>query len=97
MASEKIDIRHVAKLARLALSDAEVDTYGAQLRDLLGHVDKLQELPIEGIAATAQVVPLRNVTRDDAVAATLDRDVVLSAAPQAHGQFFRVPKIIGEA
>ena len=95
MSSEKIDIRHVAKLARLALSDDEVKTYGAQLSDLLSHVDKLQELPIDGIAATAQVVPLRNVMREDEVRPSLDRDTVLAGAPQVHGAFFRVPKIIG--
>ena len=95
MSSDKIDIRHVAKLARLALSDDEVKAYGAQLNDIMSHVDKLQELPVDGIAATAQVVPLRNVMREDEVRPSLDRDVVLAGAPQAHGLFFRVPKIIG--
>lgn len=96
MPSDKIDIRHVAKLARLALSDDEVKTYGAQLSDLLGHVDKLQELPVDGIAATAQVIPLRNVMREDEIRPSLDRDAVLAGAPQIHGTFFRVPKIIGD-
>ena len=64
--------------------------------DLLGHVDTLQQLPIEGIAATAQVVPLSNVAREDELRPSLDRETVLNLAPQSHGVFFRVPKIIGE-
>ena len=95
--SKDIDVRYVAKLARLALTDEEVATYGAQLGDLLAHVDELSKLPTDGVAATAQVVPLRNVARADEVKPTLDRAVVLAMAPQAHGQFFRVPRIIAEA
>ncbi|MDQ2680467.1 MAG: Asp-tRNA(Asn)/Glu-tRNA(Gln) amidotransferase subunit GatC [Candidatus Eremiobacteraeota bacterium] len=97
MSSEKIDIRYVAKLARLALNDEEVQTFGQQLGELLEHVNALAALDTQSIPATAQVVELRNVQRDDALAPTLDREVVLSMAPQRQGEFFRVPRIIAEA
>lgn len=94
MVSDRIDIRHVAKLARLALTDAEVAEYGAQLGGLLAFVDELRELDTEHVGATAQVIESRNVVRSDAVAPCLSREEVLAQAPQAQHGFFRVPKII---
>ena len=94
MASESIDVRYVAKLARLALTDDEVVQYGAQLGDLLGHVGALSRLDTASVAATAQVVESRNVAREDVVGPCLDRAVVLAGAPQTQGAFFRVPQII---
>ena len=96
MASGDIDVAYVAKLARLALSPDEVVRFGAQLGALLEHVDVLAALPVEDVAATAQVVPATNVMRDDAVRPSLDRETVLSAAPQREGSYFRVPRIIAE-
>ncbi len=96
MSSEKIDIRYVAKLARLALTDDEVARFGAQLGDLLEHVDALAKLDVSTVAATAQVVESRNVERADEVRPSLDREVVLDAAPSRSGAFFRVPRIIAE-
>lgn len=96
MSSDKIDIRYVAKLARIALTDAEVDQFGRQLTDLLQHVDALAELDTSSIPATAQVVESRNVEREDVAGPTLDRATVLAQAPQAQGNFFRVPRIIAE-
>lgn len=87
-------MRHVAKLARLALTDAEVAEYGAQLGGLLTFVDALRELDTEHVGATAQVVESRNVVRPDALVPCLPRTAVLAAAPQAQHGFFRVPKII---
>jgi aspartyl-tRNA(Asn)/glutamyl-tRNA(Gln) amidotransferase subunit C len=97
MAKERIDVRAVARLARLALTDEETERYGAQLEDLLGHVDHLKELDTSGIAATAQVIESRNVMRPDAVRPGLTREAVMAGAPQPQLGFFRVPKIIAEA
>ena len=94
--SDTIDVRYVAKLARIELSDEEVDRFGAQLRDLLGHVNVLSELNTQAVPATAQVVESRNVEREDTPGACLDREVVLTQAPQRQGAFFRVPRIIAE-
>jgi aspartyl-tRNA(Asn)/glutamyl-tRNA(Gln) amidotransferase subunit C len=93
---DTIDIRHVAKLARLALTDEEIDRFGAQLGDLLEHVNVLSKLDVSAVPATAQVVELRNVERDDVVKPSLDRETVLAQAPQRQGAFFRVPRIIAE-
>ena len=96
MSSEKIDVRYVAKLARLALTDDEVERFGAQLGDLLEHVNALAKLDVSQVDATAQVVESRNVERDDAVRPSLDRETVLNEAPQRQGGFLRVPRIIAE-
>ncbi len=90
-------MRGVARLARLALSDEEVERYGSQLEALLQHVDDLKQLDTSDIAATAQVIESRNVTRPDVVVPGLQRDAVMAGAPQPQHGFFRVPKIIAEA
>ncbi len=91
-----IDVAYVAKLARLALTPAEIETFGAQLGALLEHVDALATLPTDDVAATAQVIAQRNVMRDDVEAPSLDREIVLAQAPEREGPYFRVPRIIGE-
>jgi aspartyl-tRNA(Asn)/glutamyl-tRNA(Gln) amidotransferase subunit C len=97
MSTPRIDVRYVAKLARIALSDDEVATYGAQLENLLDHVAALERLPTAEVAPTALVIPGANVEREDELRPPLPRDVVLSAAPQVQGPYFRVPRIIAEA
>ncbi|HET9097209.1 MAG TPA: Asp-tRNA(Asn)/Glu-tRNA(Gln) amidotransferase subunit GatC [Candidatus Baltobacteraceae bacterium] len=94
--TDAINVRYVAKLARIALTDEEVERFGAQLGDLLEHVNVLSELDTASVAATAQVVESRNVERADEPGASLDRETVLSMAPQRQGTFFRVPRIIAE-
>jgi aspartyl-tRNA(Asn)/glutamyl-tRNA(Gln) amidotransferase subunit C len=96
LSSDKIDIRYVAKLARLALTDDEVERFGVQLGDLLEHVNALGELDTASVPATAQVVESRNVEREDRVGPSLDRETVLSMAPARAGAFFKVPRIIAE-
>lgn len=96
MTPDTIDIRYVAKLARIALTDDEIERFSKELGELLGHVNALAELDTQSVPATAQVVESRNVTRDDVIRPCLEREVVLSAAPQRQGGFFRVPRIIAE-
>jgi len=98
MSADRIDIRHVARLARLALTDAEIATFGPQLGSLMTHVDALAQLDTNEVAATAQVVPSRNVQRADALRpeTMLSREAALMNAPQAQGPYFRVPRIIAE-
>jgi aspartyl-tRNA(Asn)/glutamyl-tRNA(Gln) amidotransferase subunit C len=97
MPTDRIDVRAVARLARLALTDEEVERYGSQLADLLQHVDHLKELDTSDVAATAQVIESRNIMRFDTVRPGLPHDVVMAGAPQPQHGFFRVPKIIAEA
>ena len=91
-----IDIKYVAKLARLALSDDEIELYSKQLGDLLEHVNELAKLDTQDVPATAQVVESRNVERPDEITPCLDHETVLSQAPHREGSFFRVPRIIAE-
>jgi aspartyl-tRNA(Asn)/glutamyl-tRNA(Gln) amidotransferase subunit C len=97
LSSEKIDVRYVAKLARIQLTDEEVQRFGSQLGDLLDHANALSALDVSSVPATAQVIESRNVERDDAVGTCLDRETVLAQAPRRQGSFFRVPRIIAEA
>lgn len=90
------DVAHVARLARLALTDAELDTFTAQLGDILSHVADLQNLNLDGVEPMVHPLPLTNVLREDVVTPSLDRDEVLSQAPLAEAGQFRVPPVLGE-
>jgi aspartyl-tRNA(Asn)/glutamyl-tRNA(Gln) amidotransferase subunit C len=96
LASGEIDVAYVAKLARLALTPEELERFALQLGAIFEHVDRLAGLPVADVPATAQVIPLRNVMRDDVARPSLDREVVLASAPRREGPYFRVPRIIGE-
>jgi len=86
-----IDIAHVAKLARIELSEEEMAAYRAQLGVILDHAAKVQALPTEGVPPTSHPLDMVNAFRDDVVTSSLDRDEVLSQAPDATDGFFRVP------
>lgn len=91
-----IDVRYVAKLARIALTDEEIRRFEVELGNLLEHMRVLDALDVAEIAATAQVVESRNVMRDDERVSCLPRETVLAEAPRSQGPFFRVPRIIAE-
>ena len=91
------EVRHVARLARLALEDEEVARYASQLSALLEHVDAVRRLDTADVPPTAHPFPVENVLRDDAERPCLDREAVLSQAPSAEKDRFRVPRIMGEA
>ena len=91
------DVRHVARLARLALTDDEVEALRGQLSDILAYAEKVGEVATEAVAPTSHPYPLRNVWRDDEVRPSLTPDEVLASAPAAEDGRFRVPKIVGEA
>lgn len=95
-ATSGIDVRYVARLARLDLTDEEAELYQRQLDHLLEHVARLQQLDVSQVAPTAQVVPLTNVLRDDAVRPSLDHTAALAGAPARGGAYFAVPRIIEE-
>lgn len=98
MPTDRIDIRHVAKLARLALTDEEIATFGPQLGNLMTHVDALAQLDTENVHATAQAIPSRNVQREDVIRPEimLTQEQALANAPDAMSGFFRVPRILAE-
>jgi aspartyl-tRNA(Asn)/glutamyl-tRNA(Gln) amidotransferase subunit C len=90
----EIDIAKVANLARVALSDEELSTYGSQLEDILEHAERVQALPTEGVEPTSHPLPMVNGFRDDEIIPSLDRDSFLSQAPDAEDGQFRVPRIL---
>ncbi len=88
-------VRHIAELARLRLTEAEIDRMQQQLSAILDYAARLQELDTESIPPTASVVPLQNVMREDTVKPSLPREEVLANAPDKDekGEFFRVSAI----
>jgi aspartyl-tRNA(Asn)/glutamyl-tRNA(Gln) amidotransferase subunit C len=91
---EDKDVEHVARLARLSLSEEERARIREQLGAILRYIDKLTELAVEEVEPTAHAVPLVNVMRDDQAEPSLDRDAMMANAPDRAGEFFRVPRII---
>jgi aspartyl-tRNA(Asn)/glutamyl-tRNA(Gln) amidotransferase subunit C len=91
------EVAKVAKLARLTLSDAELDQFTEQLSQVLEHANDIAALDLEGVIATAHPFGLVNVVRQDVVRDCVDRDAVLAAAPDAEDGRFGVPRIMGEA
>lgn len=90
------DVAKVADLARLNLSEAELERYTEQLGAVLDHADDVASLDLDGVPPTAHPLPLVNVLRDDVVVEGVDRDEVLSQAPSVEDRRFRVPAILGE-
>lgn len=88
---ERGQVLHVAKLARLGLSDEEVERMAGELSGILEHVDRIAELDLEDVAPTSHVVELENVLRADEPHESLDRDVALGQAPDPVDGAFRVP------
>ena len=91
------DVAYVARLARLALSAAELERYTGQLRRVLEHASDIEALDLEGLPATAHPFAGCNVVREDEPAACLDRQAVLAQAPAVEQDRFAVPRIIGES
>ena len=90
------DVVHVARLARLTVTDDELDTFTDQLAAVLDHAADVEALDAEGVPPTAHPYPLVNVLRADEIEPSVDRDEVLRAAPAVEDNQFRVPPILGE-
>jgi aspartyl-tRNA(Asn)/glutamyl-tRNA(Gln) amidotransferase subunit C len=88
------DVEHVARLARLALDDGELERMREQLANILAYIDKLKTLDVEGVEPTSHAVPLVNVMREDEVGPCLPEDEALANAPDRVDGMFRVPRII---
>lgn len=98
--SERIsleEVRHVAQLARLEVSEEEIKVLHGELSSLLDHVDRIVALPTEGVAPTAHPLPLSNVLRPDEPRPCLTNAEALAAAPATEEGRFAVPRILGEA
>lgn len=89
-------LKHLAKLARLELTEAELATYASQLDMILDSVDKIREVAAQDVKPMSHAVGLTNVFREDLVRPSLDRIEVLSQAPAQESDRFRVPRILNE-
>jgi aspartyl-tRNA(Asn)/glutamyl-tRNA(Gln) amidotransferase subunit C len=87
-------VRHIAKLARIGMSDAEIDAMVPELNNILGWVEQLAEVNTEGVEPLATVIDQQLRLRQDAVTDGNIRDKVLANAPEAQHGFFAVPKVI---
>ena len=90
------DVAHLARLARLALTDEELDHFAGQLSAVLDAVAEVGKADVDDVPPMTHAVPLTNVTREDVVTPCLPRDVVLAQAPAAEEDRFRVPQILWE-
>ncbi len=91
---DESQVRKVAKLSRLELTDAEVEEFTGQLSAILGYVEKMNELDTENVEPLAHCLPISNVFRSDCVKESLGTEKALANAPQRDGDFFKVPKIL---
>lgn len=92
----RADVAHLAHLARLAVTETELDLFAGQLDVILASVAAVADVSAQDIPPTTHAVPLSNVTRPDEIAPSLAREDVLAAAPAAEGGRFRVPRILAE-
>lgn len=90
------EVRHIATLARLKLSDAEVERFARELGEILGYVDTLKQVDVSGVEPTAHAVGAVNVFRDDAPQPSSGVDAALANAPEKQNGFFRVPKVLDQ-
>jgi len=90
----EIDVDHVARLARLALSDEERERYRQQLGLILEHAARVQEVAADDVPPTAQPVPRSNVLRPDEIQPCLTQEEALSTAPEVENGRFKVPRIV---
>ncbi len=88
------EVKHIAQLINVPLSDAEVDKFGPQLTEAVDYVAVLQELDLNNTPETAQVTGLKNVFREDVVKACLTQEEALKNAKQTHNGYFVVPAVI---
>ena len=98
--STKIDldlVRHIGKLSRIELTEDEAHTFKDQLAAILTYVDKLGELDTTGVEPMAHALELTNVLAADELGESLTPDVALANAPARDGDFFKVPKVIGDS
>ena len=88
------EVLHIARLARLGLTEEEIDRLREQLSNILENFEILQQVDTSDVSPTAQSIALQNVVREDEVAPSLPADEILANAPRKEGQFFRVRAVL---
>src|SRR5688500_14508089 len=94
MPIDRSAVDHVARLARLALSEGEGSRMQEELASILAHVENIQALELDDVEPTSHALPLRNVFREDAAGDCLSQEEALSGAPEVEDGRFRVPRIL---
>lgn len=95
MTITKKDVEYVAKLARLKMTDQELEGFTSQLDSILGYMDKLNKIDTKDIPATSHVLDVKNVSREDSSAPeSLTNEEAMKMAPDKEPPFFKVPKVI---
>ena len=97
MGIDRAAVDHIARLARLDLSDAERSRMQSELAQILGHAERIQSLDLDDVEPTSHSIPLSNVTRPDVVKPSLTQDEALQNAPAKEDGRFKVPRIIEDA
>ena len=95
MTIDRAEVRKVANLARLNITEAEEEEFTTQLNSILEYFDQLSELDTTDVAPTTRAIETSNITRADRLSPFDRKEELLQAAPEQQGEFFRVPKIIG--
>ena len=94
MTIDREEVRKVANLARLNITEAEEAEFTTQLNSILEYFDQLSELDTTDVKPTTRAIETSNITREDRITPFPDKEELLNAAPEQQGDFFRVPKII---
>jgi aspartyl-tRNA(Asn)/glutamyl-tRNA(Gln) amidotransferase subunit C len=94
MSISKEQVAHVAKLARLAFTDDELERFSDQLTKILAYADQVSALATDDVPPTAHALPLKNILRDDVVTPSLSQEKALSTAPEVEQDRFKVPRIM---
>ena len=88
------DVAHVAKLSRLSISDREMEKFTTQFNNILSYADMINALDTSGVQATAHVLPLKNVLREDVIMKSLSNEQALANAPKPQDGCYVVPKVM---
>lgn len=94
MAISRDEVTYIAGLARLTLTDAEIDLYAQQLSDILGYIEQLNELDVDNVEPMSHVLDIINVMREDKNLPSLSREEVMANAPEHDGEHFKVPRVV---
>ena len=94
MAISRDEVKYIAGLARLTLTEEEIELYAQQLSDILGYIEQLNELDVEKVEPMSHVLDIVNVMREDKHLPSLTREEVLANAPEHDGEHFKVPRVV---
>ncbi len=96
MALSREEVQHIARLARLGLSEDDIARFREQLSDILDYFQRLRQVNTDDVPPTAHTLPLHNVMRDDEPGTPFDKEDVLANAPDREGDYFRVEAVLDE-